>query len=152
MIQIPEGALDELFTGGRFTSLFIREHLKTIYPEAMIDVPAAWFQRGAWNGTTTIKSKNLPKSTRGYGLTHRQAFGKESNMLMLSRHGFVSNALRFKANYEGWLSNPDTKKNFSNLDQAPTWAEIEIYAQIMFDEFDLATQNYMAKKLIPILP
>ena len=167
-IQIPEGALDELFVGRYWQNLFVREELKinlnvanamsshgitaNHIPENMITVPANWYQRAAWNGTTTIKSKNIPAGLmHRYDTTPRQAFGRESNQLMLSRQGWHSNSQRFKANYEGWLASKDGQEYWGT--QTPTpWTDIDTWAQIMFAEFDQATQNYINKKLTPIEP
>jgi hypothetical protein len=119
----------------------------------MITVPANWFQRAAWNGTTTIKSKNIPATMQGCSrLVRRQAFGRESNQLMLSRQGWHSNSQRFKANYEGFLAHPNTKNTYRMPAVPIPWTDIDTWAQIMFDEFDQATQNYINKKLTPIEP
>jgi hypothetical protein len=163
-MQIPEGALDEILVGRYGFTLNVREEEKinlqvgfgvtaSRIPEATVTVPSSWFQRAAWKGSVRVKSKSIPSSlpVPHFACTPRQAFGRESNVLMLSREGWNANAMRFKANYEGWLASPEGQACYANR-TPPTWAEIDQWANIMFDEFDTATRNYVNKKLTPIMP
>jgi hypothetical protein len=163
-IQIPEAALDEMDVVGRGFYLFVREEerldvqasyaskkfvaVKVVEP--MVTVPSNWFRRVAWRHMK-MKVKNPPRWAGDTVM--RQAFGREDNQLMLTREGWNANAMRFKASFEKFVESENGKRYFANINcPVPTWAEVDKWANIKFDEVDRVTAEYIKRKLTPIQP